>query len=98
MDVTYLKVFEETGQILVEPGHADSIDAAVTHFMETGRDSLLHLTTVAGEDYVTRASNVLCWVTSTPAGRLRSLEFEKHNADERAEARAALGLPYEDPE
>lgn len=91
----YLSVYEESGNILVQPEHEPSVDAAVGNYLDTGRDALLRLTTLAGDEYVTRASNVTSWLLSTPEGRLKSTEFEKAAYDEERDNRVSVGLPWD---
>lgn len=97
-DGIFLRVWEETGSVIVDPAEKHSIDAAVSQWLREGRDSLLHLTTASGEEYVTRASGIQCWLLSTPEGRMRSIEIEKWTEEERKHQRAELGLGWEDHE
>lgn len=96
MSETYLRLWEETGSVLVVQSDEHSIDAAVSHWLETHRDGLLHLTLASGDRYVTRASNILCWLISTPQGRALAAEMEKAANDEDRANRIAVGLPWDE--
>lgn len=92
----YLIVYEEDSQVLVVTGDEPQIDAALTSYLETGRDSLLHLTTVSGEPYKVRASHIMAWMQSTPESRSRRAELEKAGRDEETINRSTYGLPWVD--
>lgn len=78
---TYLAVWERTAQqghyMRVDPAEAPRIDAAVTRYQETGRDSVLELTTMAGNPYFLVASEVTAWKISTPESRARAHEIDR---------------------
>ena len=94
---TYLRLWDDTGDVwtLVDTDF-NQIDHAVSEYLSTSRDSLLHLTTLSGETFVTRASRVECWVVSTPETRYRELEFLKAAEIEKATACEALGIVLSD--
>lgn len=95
MTGTYLQVWEGSNFLSVQPEHEPSIDGAVSHWLDTQRDCLVRMTTVSGDEYVTRASLITSWAISTPEGRRRHTEMEKHSMDEERENRVAVGLPWE---
>ena len=69
----WLVVFEaDNSQARLDVSDESAIDAAVSSFLETGKDSLLHLTFVEGDEYVVRASRITSWFRSTPEFRERS--------------------------
>lgn len=92
--MTFLKVYGEDGYILVRPECEPALDAAVTAYLDSGgiRDTLVHLTGISGDEYVTRASRITSWLISTPEGRMRETEIEKALADEHTANRHAVGL------
>lgn len=92
----FIRLWEGESSVSLEPGQEHSIDRAVHQFLETGRDSILYLTTRSGEQYHTLASNVRSWLVSTPQGRARSAELEKAATDEERALREAAGLPWMD--
>jgi hypothetical protein len=92
---TYVVLFEENGQCRALPDAVSSMDAAVTLFLDTGRDQLVHLTTLSGCEYVTRASLINGWMISSPETREREVHFEKKAIDEDKANRVAAGLPWE---
>lgn len=96
MSATYLRVYDATGITDVLPEHESSIDAAVGHWLDTSRDTLLRLTMLDGSEFTTKASGIAGWFLSTPEGRLRSLELEKASGEEDRDNRIAVGLPWED--
>lgn len=97
MPDTYLVLWEAGGsRLTVDAGDIHRIDAAVTAYLDTNRDSLLHLTTAAGEQYTTRASLITAWHLTTHQGRRRVAELEKADQDETRSLRLAVGLPWDD--
>lgn len=94
---TYLKLWEEDGgSVCLEADSRNPIDAAVSTWLDTKRDSLLYLTTIAGEEFVTRASRVTSWLVSTPEGRSATIAYEKAAVDEERANRVAVGLPWDE--
>lgn len=95
---TYVRAWDVDGEMwLLVEDDAPRLDAAVTAFLETGRDSLLHLTAIQGETFVIRASRLLYWLVSTPEGRFRGVEFVAASDEEQRAAREACGLPPDKP-
>lgn len=96
---TFLRLFEVDGSSMrIDAERSGSIDAAVSNYLDTGRDSLLHLMTLSGESFVVRASRITSWWVSTPEGRETSLRHDKEERDEEQASRILVGLPYKDPE
>ena len=96
---TYLRIWEsDGGNIAVMSEHEPSIDAAVGAWLDTSRDSLIRLTCITGEDYVTKASRVTAWLVSTPEGRAASTAHQKDIVEEERANRLAVGLPWTDAE
>lgn len=70
-----------------------SIDAAVSQWLDTRRDSLLHLTLLNGDAYVTKASNVVSWRKVTLNGRRLDIEYQAARTEEEKAFKAEMGLP-----
>ena len=67
---TFVKLWEKDGGgICFTEGSEHTIDAAVDHWLETGRDSIVHLVQVGGDSYHVLASHITSWSVSTAAGR-----------------------------
>jgi len=90
-----LCLWEDDGPVNLQPGDEGKLDTAVLEFLREGRDSLLYLTSLSGEVYVTRASNVCGWIISTPETRTRAVELESIAREENRRNREAFGLPVE---
>lgn len=93
--MTFLKIYDSDGAywciLSTEEGQ---VDAAVERWLSSAGtvDSLLDLTMVDGENLRVRASRIIGWTRSTPAGRAKGAEVEKQMEDERKANRAAAGL------
>lgn len=80
---TWLVVYDLDGQFLAMPNEESSIDSAVTTLLTDGKDALLHVVLVTGEEYAVLASCVRGWLLSTPSARARGREhaaFRKREA------------------
>lgn len=94
---TYLRLWEANNTTTcVSPDDEHTIDAAVTRYLDTGRDELLLLTTYSGDRYRTRASLILSLMLSTPEGRAKDAEIDKELGDEARETRLSLGLSWDE--
>lgn len=73
---------------------APRIDAGVSRYIDSGgtADTLLDLTLLNGYELRIRASRVTAWFISTPDARLRAMELEKLQGEERAAHRTTLGI------
>jgi hypothetical protein len=91
---TYIRVYDETGVVDLAAGQENSIDAAVTAYLESAgtRDSLVYLVSVSGAEYVVRASTIHGWTISTPENRARSAEVERAYRDEDTALRQTFGI------
>lgn len=90
---TYLRVYDhDEARVDVDPSEEPRIDAAVTAWLDTRRDSLLRLTCMDGAELTILASAVQSWLLSTPESRRRSIEQEAAGLAEVRESRIALGL------
>lgn len=87
---TYLHLETEDTIYEIEPVHKDSIDAAVSHYLDTGRDALLHLTTIPGMEVTLRASSCTAWWVSTPSVRKVIFRNEMAREMERDTARREI--------
>lgn len=92
--MNFVKLFDDTGYVLVDAGEEGSIDAAVERYVTSGGtvDTLLCVTLLDGSVYKVKASLVTAWYLSTPEGRMRGVEIEKQLGDEIKANRAAAGL------
>ena len=74
----WLLVMEEDGTVWIcDVADRPRIDAAVSSFLDTGRDSLLHLTPLDGAEVTLRASNVMGWKTESEDTREKWREMMK---------------------
>jgi hypothetical protein len=89
---TWLSVCEIDGVIYLDPAEENSVDAAVTHYLDTGRDSVLHLDRATGYEYHTRASNILSWFVSSPESRRAEMLFGKDAHEESTALKTELGV------
>lgn len=75
----YLLVFEDDGATwLAASNERHQLDTAVTAYLETGRDSLLHLDLIDGSPLVLKASLVTGWRLETKETReINQKQFEE---------------------
>lgn len=74
---TFLRVWDARGAtVRLLPEEESRLDAAVSHYLETNRDTLLSLTTFDAGEFKTRASDCMSWMLSTPESRERSVVVE----------------------
>ncbi len=86
MPHSYLRIWDrQMSQIEVDPADEPRVDTALTAYLETGRDSIVHLTLLNGAPYSVLASEVTAYMTSTPESRRRNaevvMELEKEQKD-----------------
>src|SRR5210317_1910255 len=92
-DIRFLVVWEESGStVSVVEGDERQLDDAVSTWIDTGRDALLHLTTTEGVPYRMLASNVTSWLLSTPQSRYENERVRAVMDAERAAIRESLGI------
>jgi hypothetical protein len=90
---SYLRVYDmQGGNAPVVLGDEAQIDTAITEYLYSGRDTLLHLTMCHGARYRILASVVQSWLVSTPENRLASVEREKAEQDEDRALKQSVGL------
>ena len=90
---TYICVYDDQGgRMVVQYADLGHLDARVLEWVHSGRDSLLDLTTTAGNVYRIRASSVQSFSVSTPAGRLRAMELDREAMAEEKANRQTLGM------
>lgn len=90
---TSLTVWEEGGSYYtVDVADEPRIDAAVSRYMETGRDSLLALTFTDGREYRVKASQITHWAVSTPETRQRAVELDKAQDEETQRFKREAGI------
>lgn len=94
----YVKLWDEDGTVAVMPDEEPRIDAAVSEYLNTGRDSLLDLELVSAAMYKTRASLVRSWMMGDADTRRREIEYEKAQRDEAQAVRHELGIWSDDDE
>lgn len=92
----YLVLFTDEGALRIEEGDKHQVDVALTEYLHSGRDSVIHLTLLDGDEYATRASLVTGWTVSTPEGRVRMQELTKLLDDEERANRMEAGLGWDD--
>ena len=79
---TFVRVWEvDGGGCCFVASSENTIDAAVDRWLETNRDSLVHLTLCCGDAYAVCASRITSWRVSTPEGR-RGDEMLKRAQDD----------------
>lgn len=88
---TFVKVWECDGMLCVEAGSEHAIDAAVSHYLDTGRDSLVHLCLLSGDAYTVQASRITSWRVCTPAGRRKDEAIRLAQETEDKELQAEFG-------
>lgn len=89
---TYLKVYDRIGEaVYCIADDEPRIDAAVSRWIETKRDTLLDLTLLEGTTYKTLASDIMAWTITTPETREYRVALNKANEDEHTEHRHAAG-------
>lgn len=97
-ELSFVKVFEKDGCFCATLGAEHALDAALSHFLDTGRDVVVTLTQLNGDVYCVRASNIDSWRISTPEGRRKDVELEALNREEHKQYRADYGLAWLDDE
>lgn len=94
---SYLKVWESDGtNCTIMPTDKHAIDAAVQAWLDTGRDSLVYLSQINGDEYITLASRITSWRVVTPEGRRKQIELDAMSKDEDKTLKAEYGVPWED--
>lgn len=94
---TFVKVWEDGGEaICIDAAYVHSLDAAVTQWLDTGRDSVVHVGLLCGDEYAVLASAITSWRVCTPAGRARDAALEERARQEDAAYRADAGAPWSD--
>lgn len=90
---TYVRVFDEDGNISVELDDEPRVDAAVQRWIDSGRtrDTVLSLTCLDGSEIHMLASKITTWYVSTPESRRLQVEFEAAYQQELRQMRAAAG-------
>lgn len=88
----YIRLYESDGYVLVHETEDPRIDAAVSRYIDNGRDTLLLLDCLDGSVYRCLASNIRSWYTSTPESRRQSLAWERDSKAEAKELRISLGI------
>jgi hypothetical protein len=89
----YVKMFDTDGcHFLLAPGEEHRLDAAKSRHLETGRNELVQVELLDGSPFTLPASDIQCWIVSTPAARRRSLEVEQALMQELEATRQELGI------
>lgn len=88
----FVRVYDASGFVAVELDDEPRLDAAVSAYLDNGRDRLVRMARIDGDEYVILASEVTGWMVSTPEGRRRSTELDKASKDEEEANRQAVGL------
>jgi len=96
--MTFLKVYYDDGYVLAKPECEQSIDAAVSAWVDSGktRDRLLRIELLDGCELAVLASEVTSWLISTPETRQRQVEIERDLRAEDTAMRQAAGIWDED--
>lgn len=89
---SYLKIWEDQGVSCCMPEDESALDAAVSHYLDTSRDSLVHMTQINGDHYVIRASQILAWRLVTSTGRRKDMESKAAQAEEERTLKAEFGM------
>lgn len=94
---TFVNLWEKDGSVSsVMDGSQHTLDAEVSKYLETGRDSLIYISRTGGDTFVIKASRVASWRVSTPAGR-RADELNRRLQKEENDAlKAELGWVDDD--
>jgi hypothetical protein len=61
----------------IELDEENSIDAAVTTYLATKKDEMLHLSMYSGLTLRVLASQITSWIVNTPDGRARDREIQR---------------------
>lgn len=98
-DAIFVRAWVRDGSYFtIVPTDEQRIDAGVTLFLGSGgsRDSLLDLTLVDGGPLRVLASEITCWVVSSPQSRIAQRAWEADMDDEEKEEKRARGWIDED--
>jgi hypothetical protein len=95
---TWLVLLEkgESASTHIDPADETAIDVAVSRYLETKRDEILHLTLSEGGPYRVLASRISSWWINTPEHSRRNLLRTEKSKEDEKERRAALGLPWKE--
>lgn len=94
---TWLVILERDGTAVhAMASEEGNVDAKVTEYRHSGRDSIVRVTLAEGTEYHVVASQVTGWWTCTPEHRRRSLLRDQHATEASKALRADLGLPWEE--
>lgn len=98
----FLIVYEKGGEVTqVEADESNSVDAAVSAWIDSGRtkDSILYLSMVNGTaTYRVLASCITSWWVSTPAYRRAHLEQVQRQKNESRALKTEMGIPWSEDE
>ena len=80
---TWINLYEKDSLARIAAHEESHIDAAVTTYLDTGKDSLLHVEFVEGGEYCVRASQITSWYCNTAEFRGRSRALERMIEEEK---------------
>lgn len=95
----YIKLFDSDGSFyIIDPKYEQTIDAAVTRYIDSGKtiDTLLDLELAEGASFRFLASKIIGWIYTTPETRKAYLDFTHSVFQEEKSTKASLGIFEED--